>query len=469
MPRVARASREQFKRDGFLHLQGVFPRDAVVALRDAIEQSPPPTSRLVDERVAHQLNRAALASAAAHNWTMAGRSAALALQLTHNGPRANASAAAELILVNSIVYGVRAGQPGADWHCDVPSYRHVRTPSASEAISVWTPLSDVPEQAHGGALLFAARSAEIDAVCASDPLTGRPTDSAGALARTCTARLQAAAVRLGRVRAGDAVLFSRDVWHATSPADEASPLRLRWSYTERFVPPSSTYEPSGFLGWVRDFPMQPPCAGRTARQPRPGGALDASPCFPRVRPAGPARASETAVPPTEEARLVLTGAVARALAMCAYLLRPAQSAPMVRLWWRCFALTQALEVPLWAFLLLRARGGGVADACAHALVPSVLTHPAAFSLTFTTQALADALPEHWWARWRSAMPIVAGLGARLRWAALELLVIAVEAEWARGRLRATRRRAWAVAALANLTSIAGGFAAAAAGVDIMAA
>lgn len=204
--------------------------------------------------------------------------------------------------------------------------------------------------------------------------------------------------------------------------------------------------------FLADFPMQPPCAHGL----RDGDWLAASPCFPKVAAADLAamggRGGEDEplldAASAQRARDAMpiwgTGPLARSVLMFAHRLQPRVLGRALRSWMPYFCWTQLLELPVYALFASRP-----AELPAYLLAggtASLISHPAAYSLSFSTRWLLER-----------AAPAWRGTAAWARWLALEVAVVAVEARWMlRAREADRRRAAWPSAIAANVASVVGG-------------
>ncbi|KAJ1638833.1 hypothetical protein T492DRAFT_177005 [Pavlovales sp. CCMP2436] len=498
-PLGARGAAELTRR-GYVHVRGALPTSLVRALRAALEAAPPHAPPLLGAAAAFALQRADVAFAALGQARQTNLSAKIVL-------RALAGEGEGVSLLNSLVYGIGAEQRGAGWHVDAPSYHlfdvvptrggsrlaggkcaagAVRARSAREcdarsgaswgwppgvqrrlaaaaggaaeetvggggcaalrAVSVWLPLQDINEPRDGGALRFVSRAsaAELSTLCIADALTGRPTSTRNASAGECRRRLDARSERLGALRVGDAVLFAPDVYHRTSRARPDLPLRTRWAYVERWALADARYTGSA-LDWLREVPLQPPCAhGLVA-----GDAVRTSACHPTVLPSelsakhacAPSAAIGAclAAPPTPP--LWARGPAWRCVLMFAHLGTQPRN---LRAYFSYFWITQLLEIPIYS--LFAARPAELPACAIYGALASLVTHPAAYSLTQTTGWLLDAVAP----RWRRAAALV-------RWAVIEVAVVAVEARWLQRTRGPAMMHAWSAAIAANVGSVVGGW------------
>ena len=125
---LTKAERDSFARDGALLIRNVIPESVAVEARAIVHATPPRAPPRMRRALRHSANRAWNSHLWARTLTFSGLGASLAAQLVDSGGERD-----EATLLNSIVYGVGAHDPGALWHVDAQSFR----PSGGAGLSIW--------------------------------------------------------------------------------------------------------------------------------------------------------------------------------------------------------------------------------------------------------------------------------------------------------------------------------------------
>lgn len=345
--RLSASELSTFRRTGVVRVANVLPAEAAIELGKMFDRNPPPSSPLLHGVLSFAANMAWASHAAARSVSFSGLTSSLSAQLLAADNHGRSQGGDGSHLLNSIVYGVRAGQPGASWHVDTQSF----SPTDGAGLSVWIPLQPVTEPP----LRFACRHA-VAAVagCALDA-RGLPQPSATNTTRrrACQRLLdEMSAARvdepLGPMRAGDALVFSSDMVHRTHAAAHDAPLRLRWSYTERWAAEGSTFddERPALLTAAAHIAQQPYCVHGRRLGERLGG-----PCFPLVPERGltPSEAAygtaadEAAADEAKAPMLLGMSVLPRAALMMASAAlgsRTGGGSSAIWRWWTLFAWTQ---------------------------------------------------------------------------------------------------------------------------------
>ena len=355
-----------WRRTGVVHVPDVLPASVAHELGALFARKPPAASPKLRGVLLFAANMVWLTHTAARSVSFSGLTSSLAAQLLAAGTDGSSRDLGGSHLLNSIVYGVGAGQPGAGWHVDTQSF----SPTNGTGLSVWIALQPVAEVP----LRFACRHAVATAAgCALDARGLPPPSDTNATRRRSCQRLldEAAAARVGDpvgpMRAGDAIVFSSEMVHRTHATGHDAPLRLRRSYTERWAADGATvaddHAPLGRA--VANIREQPYCVHGLRLGERLSG-----PCFPLVpesmltRPGlsdgaartpslegGGAAADEAAAP-----WLLGVSVLPRAVLMMASAasgLRADGGASTIWRWWRLFAWTQVR----WGCSMQQARAG----------------------------------------------------------------------------------------------------------------
>ena len=273
----------EFHTTGVLLVRGAVPKGVAMAARSALEGAPPKAAPLQSSVVDYAVNFAWYAYTSLGDLTFRGFTAAVATQLLN--PAQLGMSAHEARLVNSIAYGLRRGQHGADWHVDRPSFHVV---GSGATLSTWLCLSDVNEEKEGGSLhLVPANSEAVGRSCLASPISGRPSGAQSAT-EACNAVLSSEALSFTRLYPGDLIVFRGDVWHQTSPLSANAALHVRWSYTERWTSPNATL--SGTDLWLRMFPYRKHATHHSivfnahpVANPAPPPPTSIPPTYPRAR------------------------------------------------------------------------------------------------------------------------------------------------------------------------------------------
>ena len=118
---LTEAQKLTFLEQGFLLLPQAVPVHAIAELRSVLEANPPATSPLMKGAVSHSCNHCWTAIRAFRDFSFSGLTASLAAELL--APPGHNVVSNRARLVNSIAYGLKPGESGANWHIDSPSFR----------------------------------------------------------------------------------------------------------------------------------------------------------------------------------------------------------------------------------------------------------------------------------------------------------------------------------------------------------
>jgi hypothetical protein len=255
-----------YQRDGTVLARGLLTTDQTNALRKAIQSAPSPSGTIFDlfsrrsfETIRFDLWRtdptvatyallglpAIAASVFYNNDDSAGAGK------KKNGPNGAAGAegddhdAPHLRLLRDAYFSYVPGGRGCGWHVDDEAFWP--TLNDTSGVTIWIALDDITE--HGGGLLVANRTKfvndEPDFLPHCRAQSRARTCDMETLAPECHEKLEQTAIRSwGNLKAGDAIIWDRWVFHRTVPttntndADDgasSSSLPLR-RYSIRFIP-----------------------------------------------------------------------------------------------------------------------------------------------------------------------------------------------------------------------------------------
>jgi hypothetical protein len=264
---LSAAQINEYESEHVLLVRNVVPSKVLERLRQVLVQAEREItpSPLYDQSVLFTLNYAWAHSQACADFSFSGLTASLAKQLLPN--------ASAVHLVNSHVFGLsRQGTMQAkDWHRDVIGFRPVNT-SSNSGLSIWIPLQPIDDDNHGGGLQYVTsgnstsddrrkhNTSTVHSMCpphAVDDLSGRTT--ATPAGEQCRSWLHGQRKGVGRMGAGDVLIFDAHTFHSTSPLHDNAPSS-RIAYTERFVGGDAGFDAVSNELWAHDYIAQPLCA-----------------------------------------------------------------------------------------------------------------------------------------------------------------------------------------------------------------
>lgn len=237
-PLQRRALQEQ----GYLKLPGLLTATAIASLRQLVDQQLRPAQATTGEgfsRLTHRLDQDGILR------QLQGQPA-LAQMLTYLTD-------SRLILCEAQGFELGVGRSGFAWHYDSLNFRYIRP--QDPAFSLWLPLQPVRPEAQGGGMawvplsLFSAQgNFQFSRLLAQKLAEGEPVAELCALLRQTYATPGALTdcFEQQRIEAafepGDALLFSKYLWHRSSPL-LAGEVQRRQAVTLRLVDAQARLDP----------------------------------------------------------------------------------------------------------------------------------------------------------------------------------------------------------------------------------
>lgn len=228
--------REQFQRDGTVLLKQVLNDHQTQLLKSTIEKLPVQKGGIFDviqnvlfDQIRFDVWRsdAMVASFA----LLSLPPIAAAVSSSNNNDK--------LRLLRDAYFSYQSGSRGCGWHVDDESFWP--TLNDTNGVTIWIALDDMD---HGGGLMVANRTAFRDEnlLPKCRQATRKSTCDMERLAPECHEALEQAAIRTWDVKAGDAIVWDRWVFHRTIPTNHSesssssSKPQLQRRYTVRYIP-----------------------------------------------------------------------------------------------------------------------------------------------------------------------------------------------------------------------------------------
>ncbi|CDX37985.1 conserved hypothetical protein [Mesorhizobium plurifarium] len=216
---------ESFKSNGFLKIHGLFSRECILALREAA---------LLNVRSAKELNTNY--GAAFNRLTYGlGEAAVLRRIYTANSFRKAVISlvGTPLIVSEGLAFELTKGETGFTWHYDSLSFRFIRP--VDPGYSIWVPLDKVDPDIGGGLayvperILSGSFNFQLSSLLSREMSDGKDISVISSSLRQIFSKSGCLEAIFEKSKfedgfdLGDALLFTKSVWHRTSPLKEHGP------------------------------------------------------------------------------------------------------------------------------------------------------------------------------------------------------------------------------------------------------